>query len=230
MFCEHHSACAKVADGQAHHVHPFTRQGIPMNRTFFALPLAMFLLGGCGKPAEMPVESVPVARAPVSGASDEAASAPVPAPTDADSAPAARSALGVAPALDDDTAVNASIDKLLGDHARYQAVIEAYRKAVGEGDKAAVAALVGYPLKVDLGDGKATIADPAAFVRDYDRIVTPAIARAIAAQKYSELMVSSKGVMFGNGETWINGICRQGSADCSEFEVKVVAIQAGASD
>ena len=186
-----------------------------MNRTFLILPLAMFLLGGCGKRVEMPVESVPASRAP--------------APTDADPAPAAKSAPGLAPALDDDTAVNASIDKLLGDHASYQAVIEAYQEAVAKGDKAAVAALVGYPIKVDLGGSRITIVDPAAFVRNYDRIVTPAIARAIKAQEYSELMVNSQGVMFGNGATWINGVCREGSADCSEFEVKVVAIQASAS-
>ncbi len=198
-----------------------------MNRTFLALPLAIFLLGGCGKPADPP-DDTPAAGVPASGAGNEAAAAP--APTGAEPAPAVGNTAGLAPTAVDDTAVNASIDKLLGDHARYQAVIEAYRKAVGDGDKAAVAALVGYPIKVDLGGGKATIRDPAAFVRDYDRIVTPAIARAIAAQKYSELMVSGKGVMFGDGETWINGVCKEGSADCSEYEVKVVAIQAGASD
>ena len=73
------------------------------------------------------------------------------------------------------------------------------------------------------------IKDAAGFVENYDKIVTPAIAGAIGAQKYSDLMVNGKGVMFGSGETWINGICKKGSADCSEFEVKVVAIQPGAS-
>ena len=200
-----------------------------MNRTFLTLPLAMFLLGGCGKPADPP-EDTHAARVPANGTGDETAPATAPAPIGAEPAPAVGSAPGLAPAVDDDTAVNASIDKLLGDHARYHAVIEAYQKAVGDGDKVAVAALVGYPIKVDLGGSRTTIGDPAAFVRNYDRIVTPAIARAIAAQKYPELMVSSKGVMFGNGETWINGVCKAGSADCSEFEVKVVAIQAGASE
>lgn len=201
-----------------------------MNRTFLALPLALLLLGGCGKPADMAVESVPVASMPTSGAGDEAVSAPASVPTDAASVPAGTSMPNVAPAIDDHTAVNASIDRLLGDHARYQTVIEAYRKAVAEGDKAAVAALVDYPIKVDLGGSMTTIRDPAAFVRDYDRIVTPAIARAIKTQEYSELLVNGQGVMFGNGETWINGVCREGSADCSEYKVKVVTIQAGASN
>lgn len=200
-------------------------QGIPMNRTLFALLSAMLLLGACGKPADTPVAGVPA-----DAADDQAVSAPESVPIAANPAPAATNGSIVAPAPDDDTVVNASIDRVLGDHARYQAVIQAYQKAVADGDKAAVAALVDYPIKVDIDGSKTTIGDPAAFVRDYDRILTPAIAGAIEAQKYSELMVSGQGVMFGDGETWINGICKQGSADCSEFDVKVVAIQAGASN
>ena len=104
-------------------------------------------------------------------------------------------------------------------------MVKAYQKAVAEGDKAAVAALVNYPLAVTLDGKQTSIPDAMAFVGHYDQIVTPAIASVIKAQKYPELMVSGKGVMFGNGETWINGICRPDSADCSEFDVKVIAIQ-----
>lgn len=185
-----------------------------MNRTLLVPLLAMLLLGGCGKPA---------ASVPASGAGDQAISAPAPVPTAADDS-------GIAPVLEDDTAVNASIDRLLGDHAKYQAVIEAYQQAVTRGDKAAVAALVDYPIQVDIDGSKTAIRDASAFVQDYDRIITPAIARTIEAQKYSELMVNSQGVMFGKGETWINGVCSKGRADCGEFEVKVVTIQAGASN
>jgi hypothetical protein len=199
------------------------QQVIPMNRILPILLLAVFLLGGCGKPADRPATSVP-ASATGGG------TAPLPATVAADAAPAATNGSVEAPPVDDDTAVNASIDRVLGDHARYQGVIKAYQKAVGDGDKTAVAALVDYPIKVDIDGSKTTVGDPAAFVRDYDKIITPAIAGAIEAQKYSELMVNGQGVMFGSGETWINGVCKKGSADCSEFEVKVVAIQAGASN
>lgn len=193
-----------------------------MNRTPFGLLLTMLLLGGCGKPADAPAASMPA-----SGAGDQAVSMPESVPIAADPAPAATNDSSVALDIDDHTAVNASIDKLLGDHVRYEAVIEAYQKAVTDGDKAAVAALVAYPLKVDFRGSKVMIRDPAAFVRDYDRIVTPGIARAVERQKYSQLMVSSRGVAFGIGETWINGICKEGSANCSEFVVKVVTIQPG---
>ncbi|MEO6103507.1 MAG: hypothetical protein ABIP44_07705 [Pseudoxanthomonas sp.] len=193
-----------------------------MNRSPWVIFLVALLLGGCD----------PSGKAPAATAS---ANPPTDAPV---AAPAATPAVVVAPTAtgtqakadgDDDAATNASIDRLLGDHAAYQAVIVAYQAGVAAGDKAAVAALVAYPITIDRDGGKTTIRDAAAFIREYDRIITPAIARTIKAQKYSALMVNGKGVMFGDGETWINGICRKGSADCSQFEVKVVAIQAGAA-
>ena len=67
------------------------------------------------------------------------------------------------------------------------------------------------------------VADADAFVRDYDRIMTPAIAEAIKRQKYSQLMVNYKGVMFGNGEAWVNGICKDEA--CKDVDVRVVALQ-----
>jgi len=134
-----------------------------------------------------------------------------------------------APPVDDRQAINASIDSALGDHDKYETVINAYQKAVAEGDPMAVATLVDYPFEATLDGKKTAIKDRADFVKNYDQIITPAIAGVVKAQKYSELMVNSQGVMFGSGETWINGICKKGSADCSEFEAKVVTIQSGGS-
>ena len=95
--------------------------------------------------------------------------------------------------------------------------------AVAANDAAAVAALVDDPFAT-LRDGQPLkIADAEAFVRDYDRIMTPPIAEAIKRQRYSELMVNYKGVMFGNGEAWVNGICRDDA--CKNVDVRVVALQ-----
>lgn len=200
-----------------------------MNKSIGIILLATLLLGGCEKPVDKPAATA-VTSGAADGASDEVVSVPTPTASAIDSVPVETSGVDITPAIDDYTAINASIDRLLGDHVKYQAVIEAYQQAVTRGDKAAVAALVAYPFKADFGGNKTTIKDPQVFQRDYDRIITPAIARAIQAQKYPELMVNGKGVMFGSGQTWINGVCKEGSADCSEFEVKVVAIQAGASN
>lgn len=198
-----------------------------MNKILLGVALASLLLGGCNKPADT---SIPAASAPEAPA-PEAPAAPA---SDAAATPASASASAaaepsVAPTDAGDKAIDDAIDTLLGDHAKYRAVIDAYQKAVAAGDKEAVAALVDYPFSATI-DGKRTpIKNAAGFVENYDRIVTPDIAGAIKAQKYSELMVNGKGVMFGSGQTWINGICKKGSADCSEFEVKVVAIQPGGS-
>lgn len=163
------------------------------------------LLVGCTQPA---ATTVPVAPEPAA-APVEVASPPV---------------------ADDRATINASIDSLLGDHDKYEAVIDAYQKAVTDGDQAAVAALVDYPFETTIGGERVVIGDRAGFLTHYEGIITPAIAGVVKAQKYSELMVNGKGVMFGRGETWINGVCKPGSADCSEFEARVVAIQPGPTD
>lgn len=78
-----------------------------------------------------------------------------------------------------DDSVNRTIDKLLGDHRKYQRVILALQKAVINHAAAGVAAFVSYPIGVKL-DGKTTIIrTPKAFIRDCDRIITPAIAGVI---------------------------------------------------
>ena len=154
---------------------------------------------------------------------DPAASTPeaTPAGSVADAVPAAPAS--VAEVVDDPLAVNQAIDEVLGDHVRYEAVIRQLQRAVAANDTAAVAALVNYPF-VTVRDGESLrVADAEAFVREYDRIMTPPIAEAIKRQKYSQLMVNYKGVMFGNGEAWVNGICKDDA--CKEEDVRVVALQ-----
>lgn len=152
---------------------------------------------------------------------DTAASTPDAAPAGRVAAPpAAAPASAIA---DDPSAVNQAIDEALGDHVRYEAVIRQLQQAVAANDAAAVAALVDYPFATVRDGQPLKIADAEAFVRDYDRIMTPPIAEAIKRQRYSELMVNYKGVMFGNGEAWVNGICRDDA--CKNVDVRVVALQ-----
>ncbi|MDR7069726.1 ethanolamine ammonia-lyase large subunit [Pseudoxanthomonas japonensis] len=149
------------------------------------------------------------------------AAQPAAAGETADAAPSP--AAPVAAIVDDPTAVNQAIDEVLGDHTRYEAVIRELQKAVTAKDTAAVAALVHYPFTTVRDGQSLNVIDAVAFVGDYDRIVTPAIADAITQQKYSQLMVNYKGVMFGNGEAWVNGICKDDA--CKEVDVRVVALQ-----
>ena len=49
---------------------------------------------------------------------------------------------------------------------------------------------------------------------------------AITAQKWQDLFVNYQGIMIGNGQVWINGICKDDK--CAAFDVKVVTIQSTA--
>lgn len=131
----------------------------------------------------------------------------------------------IAPARADDGTTDATIQNVLGDAAVYRKVILAFQSAVKAGDAAGVAALVNYPITVSINGKKQRIANPRDFTANYDAIITPAIAAAVEKQRYKDLFVNSQGVMFGDGEVWINGICRDKA--CNTFDARIITIQAG---
>ena len=189
--------------------------------------ILLFALGACSQQATPPAASqpAPVAanRAGTADAPIAQATADTPAPTDTTASTASATPTAPGAAVDDHAAVNAAIDAALGEHAQYESLITTFQSAVAGSDKAGVAALVAYPFTAHI-DGKAVaIANADAFVAHYDAIVTPAIARAITTQRYSELFVNYQGVMFGNGEAWISGICKDTA--CKDAQARVVAIQ-----
>ena len=102
--------------------------------------------------------------------------------------------------------MNTTLDTLFGDHARYRAFFDALKKAVAEGDKAGVAAMVDYPFQVRIGGKSKKIRDAAHFVADYDKIFTPKVKQALAAQTYETLFANWQGVMIGDGEIWFSGV------------------------
>lgn len=130
---------------------------------------------------------------------------------------------GVTPVLASENEVNQNIDQLLGDHTKYQAVIVALQKAVAANDAKSVAALVDYPIGVKINGKETHIKSAKAFEENYQGIVTPAIAKVIIDQKYGNLFVNYKGIMFGDGQVWVNGVCHDN--ECKSFDVKVETIQ-----
>ncbi|WP_421759100.1 hypothetical protein [Devosia sp.] len=136
-------------------------------------------------------------------------------------------ALGASPVFAQSVAdVNASIETVLGDPAKYGEAFEAIQAAVGAGEAAVVADWVSYPITVREGGDEVTIEGPEDFIAQYDQIITDAISQAVVSQKYEDLFVNADGVMFGNGEVWLNGICKDDA--CSDFDVKIVTIQSTA--
>lgn len=127
-----------------------------------------------------------------------------------------------------DQAVNDAIDSSLSDHLRYRPVIDALQAAVAANDAAKVATLVHYPIGVDIGGKPVVLKNEREFVARYEQFMTPDIRTAIVGTKYAELFVNYKGIMFGSGQAWINGICKDDR--CQAFDVKVVTLQHGPAD
>ncbi len=186
-------------------------------------------------PAQGPATAIPEGRptpgetVPSSGLSPDAVTAGSPAPDAAAPAPAPAPASAGTPTPTTDSATPAApangdvrqrIDQVLGDAAQYEAVFNAFQKAVNGGDRAAVVEEVRFPLNIANG---AKITGPGEFQRNYERILTPAVRKAIAAQKFDDVMVNQQGVMIGDGQVWLNGTCLDQA--CSRTEVKVVTIQ-----
>jgi hypothetical protein len=121
------------------------------------------------------------------------------------------------------TALDKSIDLSVGDHVKVHTILTTLQQAVAKHDAAAVAALVHYPIKVNPGKKPFTIKNEKAFIKDYDRIITPDISAAIFKQKYEALFVNSQGAMIGDGEVWITGFCRDKT--CKQSDIKIGTIQ-----
>lgn len=180
-------------------------------------------------PAQGPATAIPEGRptpgetVPSSGLSPDAVTAGSPAP-DAAAPAAGAAAPPTAGAADTPASANGDvrqrIEQVLGDAAQYETVFNAFQKAVNGGDRAAVVEEVRFPLNIANG---ARITGPGEFQRNYERILTPAVRKAIAAQKFDDVMVNQQGVMIGDGQVWLNGTCLDQA--CSRTEVKVVTIQ-----
>lgn len=181
-----------------------------MRRMACLIPALM--LAACSQPAAPPAE--PAADAPppmeASAPATPATSATEPAASAA-AAPAAE-----APAED----ARARIETLLGDAAQFEKVFNAFKAAVVGGDRAAVVEEVRFPLNV--GGGK-KITGPGEFQRNYEKIITPAVVKAVSEQDFGKVFVNQQGVMIGSGQVWLNGQCLDQA--CTKTEVKVITIQ-----
>jgi hypothetical protein len=121
-----------------------------------------------------------------------------------------------------DQATSARLDALFGAHEPYQAFLAALKESVSEGDEAAVAAMVAYPLETTLAGERVTLASQDDFVRRYGELLTPAVVAAVERQTYGTLFANADGVMIGDGEVWFSEVCAD--ATCAEASVRIIAI------
>ncbi|TGR49816.1 hypothetical protein EN794_019960 [Mesorhizobium sp. M00.F.Ca.ET.151.01.1.1] len=175
-----------------------------MRRMAYLIPA--LLLAACSQP-EPPAQPAVDAPPPM-----EANAAATPAePAAAPAAPAAE-----APAED----ARARIESLLGDAAQFEKVFNAFKAAVVGGDRAAVVEEVRFPLNIS---GGKKISGPGEFQRNYEKIITPEVVKAMSEQDFGKVFVNQQGVMIGSGQVWLSGQCLDQA--CTKTEVKVITIQ-----
>lgn len=89
--------------------------------------------------------------------------------------------------------------------ARDKAFFQELRSAVDKGDRAWLASLP-CGVKVNRKSGASQDYSPAKVARAYDKIITPAVKRAIDAQDPDQLFKRDMGVMVGDGEVWFSEV------------------------
>lgn len=176
-----------------------------------AVLIPALLLAACSQPAP-PAEPAVDAPPPM-----EASAAAAPA---AEPAKVAAEPAGAAPADVPAEDARARIETLLGDAAQYEKVFNAFKTAVVGGDRAAVVEEVRFPLNIS---GGKKITGPGEFQRNYEKIITPAVVKAVSGQDFGKVFVNQQGVMIGDGQVWLNGQCLDQA--CAQTEVKVITIQ-----
>ncbi|WP_458120937.1 hypothetical protein [Paenibacillus sp. Z6-24] len=81
------------------------------------------------------------------------------------------------------------------------------KRAVANGNRESVAKRISYPLVVNAANGtKRSILNQKQFLNEYTSIMTYNVRRALSNQNVNNVMVSSRGVMIGNGQIWIGAI------------------------
>jgi len=119
-------------------------------------------------------------------------------------------------------------ETLLGDNRLYAEAVEAIQTAVAEDDGETLALYIPYGEPININGEERVFESEQDFHAAYDEIMTPEIKAAVVEQRYEDMFVNSEGVMFGNGQMWISGICRDDA--CAQFDVRIITIQSTAAN
>jgi hypothetical protein len=89
----------------------------------------------------------------------------------------------------------------------YRAFLSRLQSAVRAKDRRAIVNLIDLPLRVNFNDGAHTYRDRRSIERDFERIFTPAVRKAILGQRAERLFTNTQGAMVGDGQVWFDQTC-----------------------
>ena len=113
-------------------------------------------------------------------------------------------------------------DSVLKDRA-YSGFLAQLQTAVRKSDRGAVIKLIAFPLRVNSGGRSQVYRDARSVRRDYDRIFTPPVTRAILNQRFDRLFGRDLGMAIGDGQVWFDYTCP--NAQCTPpGPVRITAI------
>ena len=137
-------------------------------------------------------------------------------------------ALSAAPAMaQTDAEVTGAIETNFGDATQFIEAFDAIQAAVAADDAETFAEWVSYPFSVTV-DGEAySFEGPEGVVEHYESMMIDEIKAAIVDQQYKDLFVNAEGVMFGDGQLWLTGICQ--NEPCDIFDVRIITVQSTAN-
>lgn len=127
------------------------------------------------------------------------------------------------PVRADEAETDRQIENLLGDPADYKELFYAFQSAVAEGKAEIAVSLVSYPITISIGGEDATFENEAQLLENYNDVFTDKIVNIVRSQDYGQAFVNSEGLMFGDGEVWISGVCEDSA--CNNSLPRVITIQ-----
>ena len=122
-------------------------------------------------------------------------------------------------------AVLAQIESLHGESVAFGEAFGTLQDAFLFGNPAALADLAFYPLEVEANGELYEIVEAQDLIDNFDSLLTQDTITALSSQDFSDLIVTSDGVGFGNGALWMTLVCLDDS--CADTQWGIIRINNG---
>jgi hypothetical protein len=110
------------------------------------------------------------------------------------------------------------------DKMEVRVFFDTLKQAFANDNKAKIAALISYPLRVYIDGQLQTIPAMDDFILHYPKIITDDVKGAVLNQQFTELFVNWQGVRIGRGELWFGGVVKEGAEAGKAYRLEIIAI------